>query len=106
MREEDELGIISYVFAAMVIWISGAFVAGLAISLNWNWWIVPLIGGRELDIGRGVGIAIFMSMFQSLSETPSIARRDMIVRMLRRNILPPALAIVLGGAWYWMVASR
>jgi hypothetical protein len=106
MREDDDLGLVTYVFGAVVVWVFSVLVAGLAISLNWNWWVVPLFGGRDLDLARAIGLAIFLSMFQGLSDTPPGSRRDTILRMLRRNVLPPVLAIALGAAWYAVIGAR
>lgn len=77
-------------FAAIIltlVW--GAFWAGLAASVLWGWFAVPIFGLPALGVAQAYGIALVLRSFRGMTHEDSKTDRSAGEVFVRGIMLPP-----------------
>lgn len=77
-------------FAAIIltlVW--GAFWAGLAASVLWGWFAVPIFGLPAIGVAQAYGIALVLRSFRGMTPVDSKTDRSAGEVFVRGIMLPP-----------------
>ena len=88
-------------FAAIIltlVW--GAFWAGLAASLLWGWFAVPIFGLPDIGVAQAYGLALVLRSFRGMMPEDAKTTRSMGEIFARGFTLPPLMCgLVLAVGW-------
>lgn len=76
-----------------LVW--GAFWAGLAASVLWSWFAVPIFGLPALGVAQAYGIALVLRSFRGMTHEDSKTDRSVGEVFARCIMLPPLMCGLL-----------
>lgn len=89
---------------ALVVW--GAFFAGLALSILWSWFMVPLFGLPTLTLWQAYGVALCFRALHGLGDNSP--KREAVKVLIRATVGAPIIcAVILAVGWcvkFWAFA--
>lgn len=83
---------------------------GLVIAYEWDWFVGPIIGARQITLAQGVGLCMFISAvgaivaihlrnWEAIEGDLSATLAAGLVKMIEIGLVAPLAG--LGGAWTW-----
>jgi len=88
-------------FAAIIltlVW--GAFWAGLAASVLWGWFVVPIFGLPAIGVAQAYGLALVLRSFRGMMPEDAKTTCSMSEIFARGFTLPPLMCgLVLAVGW-------
>lgn len=86
------------ILALSIIW--SAFWFGLALSLLWGWFVVPLFGAAQIGTVQAYGLILTLKALQAKIPNKDIKEASFGDRIARTMMLPPFIAgIFIGVGW-------
>lgn len=83
---------------------------GLLISATWGWFVVPIVGARNISIAEGIGLSFFISVAGSVATAhlPRAHASDasataLFGQAIGVGIVGPIIALSLGWVWHTFV---
>lgn len=98
----------------VLIWLVSLPLAALAISLTWNWFIVPATNFPQIGLGAAIGIRVFLfAVFNNDVEQTSEMRErfaamsmaSVLWKTAEKYISPPIMALFVAWAWHSVMMS-
>lgn len=90
-------------FAALLISV-GSIIDGLAISMLWNWYLVPTLGVKTLSIPVAIGLDLLLACFLGMRGLVGATKEDSTWSRIITRYTLPLIALATGWvALFWVV---
>lgn len=86
-------------------WIIGIPLGALAISLTWNWFVVPWLNLPTMGIATAIGVRMFVSAVWTPlppKPDPSQSASDQIIQASGALLITPVATIAIAAAWHFI----
>jgi NhaP-type Na+/H+ or K+/H+ antiporter len=82
----------------LAVVVTGAVLGGLALSVMWDWFIVPTFDAPQLSIPAAIGIALVVGYLTHHGQTSNKPEKkeDAIIELLVWSIGQPLFYLALG----------